>query len=158
MTASRFVAALLSLLILAGSAFAQSAVPVDAKRALSLVNSYRASNGLPPLDLNPSLGHAAATHSVRMAEKNKLAHSFGFGIRSKLPARLRKVGYDFGAAAENIGYGYSSLSSVMEGWKNSRGHRVNLLRKGVTEMGIAAALGRDGRPYWTLILAAPRRR
>ena len=70
-----------------------------------------------------------------------------------------RPGYDWGAAAENLGAGYSSLNDVIAGWKASAGHRTVLLNPNVTEMGIAAVAtppGSKHRNYWALIMASPQ--
>ena len=58
---------------------------------------------------------------------------------------------------ENIGAGYHTLAEAFTGWRDSPGHRDNMLKKGVTKMGIAAvyAPGSKYKVFWTLILAAP---
>ena len=59
------------------------------------------------------------------------------------------------AVAENIGTGYHNLDQAMAGWKNSAGHRKNLLNPDVTEIGIAVAYTPKGKfhDYWALVLA-----
>lgn len=37
---------------------------------------------------------------------------------------------------ENIAAGYSTPEAVVEGWKNSSGHRANLLNPNFTELGV----------------------
>ncbi len=98
---------------------------------------------------------AAATHARTMGERDRISHSVG----GRLPGRIAKAGYDWGAAAENLAAGYGSLDDAMAGWKNSAGHRKNLLNPNVTEIGVAAVAtppGSEHRTYWALILAAPR--
>jgi uncharacterized protein YkwD len=76
-----------------------------------------------------------------------------------LARRVQDSGYDWGATAENLGAGYANLDAAMVGWRNSAGHRKNLLNPRVTEIGIAAVATPPGskyRTYWALILAGPR--
>jgi uncharacterized protein YkwD len=40
----------------------------------------------------------------------------------------------------------------MNAWEGSSGHRENLLRPSVKEIGVAMAQSDTGRPYWTLVL------
>jgi uncharacterized protein YkwD len=97
---------------------------------------------------------AAATHARTMGQRDKISHSLG----GSLPKRVTAVGYDWGAAAENLGAGYPTLDAAVAGWKRSAGHRRNLLNPKVTEIGIAAVATPPGsryRTYWALILAAP---
>jgi Cysteine-rich secretory protein family len=39
-------------------------------------------------------------------------------------------------------------------WKQSSGHRTNLLRPNVSEVGVAMAKNKSGRAYWTLVVGA----
>jgi uncharacterized protein YkwD len=41
---------------------------------------------------------------------------------------------------------------VLAFWKQSSGHRTNLLRPNVTAIGVAMAKNQNGRAYWTLVL------
>ena len=90
-----------------------------------------------------------------MGERDKISHNIG----GSLPKRVAAAGYDWGAVAENLGAGYSSLGDVIAGWKASSGHRANLLNPLVTEIGIAAVAtppGSKHRNYWALVLATPQ--
>ena len=58
--------------------------------------------------------------------------------------RITAAGYSWNWCAENIAYGYTSVSSVMDGWMNSSGHRANILSTSARELG-AARVGN----YWT---------
>ena len=88
-----------------------------------------------------------------MAKRNKLDHD----VAGSLPKRIKTSGYDARLAVENIGAGYHTLAEAFSGWRDSPGHRDNMLKKGVTKMGIAAvyAPGSKYKVFWTLILAAP---
>jgi hypothetical protein len=129
-------------------------ISVDAGRAAGLISSYRAQNGLGRVRVNSKLIAAAADYARAMGTRDKISHSIG----GSLPKRIVAEGYDWGAAAENLGAGYGSLNDVIAGWKASAGHRKNLLNPNVTEMGIAAVAtppGSKHRNYWALIMAAP---
>jgi uncharacterized protein YkwD len=73
------------------------------------------------------------------------------------PERLRASGYDAKVAVENIGAGYHTLAEAFSGWRGSPPHRANMLRSGVTRMGIAAVYAPQSKykVFWALILAAP---
>jgi uncharacterized protein YkwD len=49
------------------------------------------------------------------------------------------------------------LAEAFSGWRDSPSHRANMLRSGVTRLGIAAvyAPGSKYKVFWALILAAP---
>ncbi|MBO0664492.1 CAP domain-containing protein [Jiella sp. MQZ9-1] len=128
-------------------------IPVDRQVALSSINAFRAAYGMPALHYNAVLEKAAERQARAMAARGKLSHD----VDGSLPGRIGYFGYDAKAAAENIGWNYRSTPAVIEGWKNSSGHRKNLLNPLVREAGFAAAVGPDGEPYWALILGAVSR-
>jgi uncharacterized protein YkwD len=137
-----------------GSRQAATPISVDVGRTANLVSAYRAANGLGPVRVESRLNDAAASHARLMGGRDKMSHSLG----GSLPKRIGAAGYDWGAAAENLGAGYANLDAAMAGWKQSAGHRRNLLNPNVTEIGVAAVATPPGskyRTYWTLILAAP---
>ena len=128
---------------------------VDAAAAEKLINDYRARNGLPGVRLDPVLMRIAQTQADAMAARDRMSHDLpGLG---GLKGRLEAGGYRAGAAAENLGAGYRSLGAAFAGWRGSPAHRDNLLRKGVTQLGIALAHTPRGRfkVYWAMIVAAP---
>ena len=130
-------------------------IQVDQGRAAAMVSEFRAANGLGPVGVDSRLSQAAGTQAVAMGRRDTLSHRVG----GSLARRVSAVGYDWGATAENIGAGYSSLDDVMAGWRASAGHRKNLLNPNVTEIGIAAVATPPGaakRSYWALVLAGPR--
>jgi Cysteine-rich secretory protein family len=129
-------------------------IHVDAGRAAGLISAYRAQNGLGPVGVDSRLISAAANYARAMGTRDKINHRIG----GSLPKRVTAAGYVWGAAAENLAAGYSSLDEAMRGWKASSGHRKNLLNPNVTEIGIAAVAtppGSKKRNYWALILASP---
>ncbi|SDI90270.1 CAP domain-containing protein [Lutimaribacter saemankumensis] len=150
--------AFMFLVAFSGAVLADCAVPRDAgaqaAQVLALVNAERRQRGLNALAQDDALAGAAGDHSCFMAESGRMSH-VGKGGR-KLAARLRGVGYGYRAAAENVAYGYRDAGRVVHGWMQSDGHRRNILMRGVTEAGAGLRIGRDGRPYWTLILGRPR--
>jgi hypothetical protein len=139
----------------AGSLQPVAPISVDAGRTASLVSAYRAQNGLGAVSIDSRLMQAAAEQARAMGERDRISH----GVDGSLRRRVDAAGYDWGAAAENLGAGYPDLSSAMAAWQGSAGHRQNLLNIYVTEIGVAAVATPGGsrhRTYWALILAAPR--
>lgn len=61
---------------------------------------------------------------------------------------------------ENIGAGYHTLAEAFSGWRDSPGHKANMLLRGATHMGIAAVYvpNTKYKVFWALILAAPDER
>jgi uncharacterized protein YkwD len=130
---------------------ASSAAEVDANAAASMISGYRRNNGLGQVILDPALMRAAAAQSQAMARNNKFEHSAGGEFRD----RIQSSGFNAGLAVENIGAGYHTLAEAFSGWRDSPPHRANMLKAGVTHMGIATAYAPDSKykVFWTLILA-----
>ncbi|WP_334176179.1 CAP domain-containing protein [Pseudoxanthobacter sp.] len=131
-------------------------VAIDAAAAAALVSGYRRRNGLNAVTLSPRLMQAAQAQALAMAQAGRMSHAFT--AADTLPRRLDRVGYDWGVSAENIGAGYTTLEAAFRGWVGSPHHNENLLRRGITEIGIAAASSPSRyRFFWALILSTPRR-
>jgi uncharacterized protein YkwD len=104
---------------------------------LAAVNAARASHGLRPLHVAPTLERAARAHSRDMLQHNYFAHS-DFGARM---AAFRVPGPTMG---ENLAWGtgrYGQAASVVQKWLASPEHRRNLLRPGYSRIGIGIARG-----------------
>lgn len=130
---------------------------VDVDTAVQMVSAYRRSHGLGPVTVDDKLMRIAAVHAKRMAASDRVDHVLpGEG---SFPARLTAGGYDASIAAENIGAGYDTLAEAFAGWQKSPHHRDNLLKPGITEIGIALSTAPDSKykTYWSLVLAAPYR-
>ena len=115
------------------------------QEVLNLVNSERGRAGLSPLRLHSQLMAAAQAHSNDMARHNFMSHTGSDG--SSPFDRMKRYGYNFRWAGENVASGYSSPQDVMRGWMNSSGHRANILNRNFRDIGIGYARG--NRPYWT---------
>ncbi|WP_161992786.1 CAP domain-containing protein [Aureimonas leprariae] len=121
--------------------------------ALKSVNAFRAANGLGALTTEPRLVEAAEAQSKAMAAKADMDHY----VDGPLPQRIKRYGYQFSTAAENIAMGQKDFDEAMVGWEKSAGHRRNLLDPKMTEAGFAAAKDKTtGRIYWTQIFGRPR--
>lgn len=93
----------------------------------AILNSYRASVGLPPVAYDPSL--------AAWASQNNAAQS------------RRGLGHHINPNCfQNCGWNYGNAWSVAQGWMNSPGHRQNMLSPSITRFGIAYGPG----PYWTM--------
>lgn len=121
-----------------------------ASRLLELTNSYRRKYGLNSIRLSGVLCEVARRHSADQAERRDMTHTGAHG--SSLRDRLVRGGYRFRSACENVAFGYMSEDHVFNGWRTSSGHRANLLKAGVEDMGAWVVEGRNGL-YWTQVLA-----
>ena len=126
---------------------------LDAAAAATMISQYRQNNGLGMVEVDPELMRLAESQSQAMADKNKLDHD----VRAPLAKRLNNAGYDATVAVENVSAGYHTLAEAFSGWRDSPPHRANMLKTGVTKIGIAASYAPNTKykDFWTMILAAP---
>lgn len=115
-------------------------------------NAYRAKAGLTPLVVNPELEAAADEQARDMAKRRKMGHKGGDG--SSPFDRMKRQGYTFRAAAENVAYGFDDVGEVMTGWMKSPGHRRNILGN-FSEIGVGRVIARDGASYWCVTFGTP---
>jgi uncharacterized protein YkwD len=125
--------------------------PLNKETALSEVNAFRAANGRAPLVLDDRLCRAAEAQSKAQAERSGIGHTGNDG--SKPMQRAARAGFNAKIASENVASGQKSFSDALNIWKDSPGHRTNLLRPNVSAIGVAMAKNSSGRAYWTLVLA-----
>ena len=134
---------------------AQPGAELDAAAAASMISGYRANNGLPTVTIDPELTRLAQAQAEVMAKRDKLDHGAG----KPFVERLKASGYDAKRAAENISAGYHTLAEAFSGWRDSPPHKANMLKNGVTKLGIAASYAPNTKykVFWTLILASTDR-
>jgi uncharacterized protein YkwD len=129
---------------------------VDPQAAASMISLYRQNNGLGGLAVDPELMKLAEQQSQAMASRNKLDHD----VKGPLAKRLNGSGYPATLAVENVSAGYHTLAEAFSGWRDSPPHKANMLKNGVTNLGIAAiyAPNTKYKVFWTLILASSEKR
>lgn len=132
---------------------ANASAQIDPQTAASMISGYRQNNGLGAVTVDPELMKAAQSQSQAMAARNKLDHD----VAGPLIKRIKATQFEPQLAVENISAGYHTLAEAFSGWRDSPPHRANMLKSGVTKMGIATAYAPDSKykVFWTLILAAP---
>ena len=162
----RALIAIIGLLLLAGCAadakipeqptmyvsMAQPGATLDPAAAATMISLYRQNNGLGAVVVDPGLMRLAEQQSQAMAARNKMDHD----VKAPLDKRLGASGYPATLAVENVSAGYHTLAEAFSGWRNSPPHRANMLKNGVTKLGIAASYAPNTKykVFWTLILAA----
>ena len=115
-------------------------------------NAERARRKLSPLVLDPELTAAAQAHADDMARRGKMAHRGGDG--SSPFDRMKRAGYSFQAAGENVAYGFDRVDAVMAGWMKSPGHRRNILGD-YTQLGVGRAIAPGDVSYWCVTFGTP---
>ena len=99
-----------------------------------VMNSVRATNGVPPLRIGRALTRAARSHSADMARRGYFDHG-------AFVQRLRRFGVRAPYVGENLAYGTRPLSAVavVQMWVASPPHRQNLLDRSFRRIGVGAA-------------------
>ena len=134
------------------ASMADAGARLDSQAAASMISLYRQNNGLGTVVVDPELMKLAESQSQAMASQNKLDHD----VKAPLARRLNASGYPATQAVENVSAGYHTLAEAFSGWRDSPPHRANMLKSGVTKLGIAAGFAPNTKykVFWTLILAA----
>lgn len=116
---------------------------------IEMTNAFRAQNGLGAVRSDLKLRTAAQRYGRYLIATDAFSHT----ADGKGPAqRAEAAGYAYCQVAENLALNIDSRGfaprdlarQVVEGWKNSPGHRRNLLAPLVTDIGVALAKA-DGR-------------
>lgn len=135
------------------SCTAQQAIPQQ--KSLSLVedvvketNQFRKSNRLAELIVKDELTKLAQKHSADMASGRVAFSHSGFEDRSQKAAKV--LTGTKGGFAENVAYGSSTAKEVLNGWKNSPGHKKNILGP-YKYIGVGIASDKKGTLYFTQI-------
>ncbi len=122
------------------------------RHLLKLVNDERLKYDAQPVQLDNKLSSCARRHNADLAFKQqRLSHVGNDGAH--LSQRLKKCGYDFRYASENVARGQKNPRHVVDSWMNSEGHKKNLLSRRVKKMGVHVGRGVDGRIYWSQLFA-----
>jgi uncharacterized protein YkwD len=113
-----------------------------------IVNRFRRSRGLHPLQLEQGLMRSAIWKAQHMA------HFFYFGhadpappVNRGVPQRLAACGFTSGGS-ENIAYGYETARDVVRAWLRSPGHRRNIVSTTWRYLGVGVAVSHRGGTFW----------
>lgn len=130
------------------AAACEAPVGVDVLRqqVIAWINSERQAQGLSTLRESATLERSATGHACDMATRGFFGHEGPGG--PDLKQRMRKVGYRYRAANENIAKtSSSSVDQVASLWRNSAGHMANVLSPTVREVGVGI-VAQGGKIYW----------
>ncbi|MEI6280577.1 MAG: CAP domain-containing protein [bacterium] len=105
----------------------------------NLTNTERESQSLNTLAVNQFLNKAAELKAQDMATNGYFAHTSPDG---KNPWYwLKKVGYKYQYAGENLAINFVDSRDVADAWMQSPTHRANIVKGNYTEMGTGIATG-----------------
>jgi uncharacterized protein YkwD len=141
-----FIFSIVFLLLFSSFASSKQELTED---VLKYTNQFRKSKGLPVLEMRNELNAIARNHSEDMASGRK---SFGHGGYNQRELKVMKIIKPFGGMAENVAYGARTGKEAFEIWKNSSGHRKNMLGN-YKYIGIGTARNKQGVIYYTQIFA-----
>ena len=113
-------------------------------KIVTLINNYRVSKGLNPLEIINHISYKSEEHNIYMIDNNVVNHDY-FQQRAD---NLKKV-LDAESVGENIAYNYQTAESVMTAWLNSPSHRENI-EGDYTHMGVSVTVDEaTGKKYYT---------
>jgi uncharacterized protein YkwD len=146
--------ALLGLLLAGTAVGCESPAGLAGLRAelLDLTNSERVSAGLVALTRDPRLEAAAQTQACRTAARDRVSHRGSWF--AGLGRRLRREGYRYAVAVENLAAGQRTAVEVHRAWMTSAGHRVNTLDPRTRDVGYGIARADNGWLHWSMVAAA----
>jgi uncharacterized protein YkwD len=113
--------------------------------AMNIINKYRESVGLLPLQQINHVSFKSEEHDDYMINNNVVNHN-NFVERSEniiSVLRAKRVG-------ENVAYNYNTPQSAVTAWLNSPSHKENIVGD-YTHFGIAIKTNAQGKKYYTNI-------
>lgn len=114
---------------------------------MKLINEYRVSVGLNPLEKINHISYKSEEHDYYMIDKKVPSHD-GFVERSNNIMNL----LDATTVGENVAYNYISAQGAVTAWLNSPAHKKNI-EGNYTHFGISIRQNADGKKYYTNIFA-----
>ncbi|HEX5430237.1 MAG TPA: CAP domain-containing protein [Patescibacteria group bacterium] len=127
--------------ILLSTGLARPFSSLSMNQIMSMVNADRVSQGLPRLDLDPTLNLAALAKADDMITNHYFAHTSPDGVAPWY--WIKNVGYNYSYAGENLALGFQDASDLMNSWMNSPDHRANILSPNYQDMGLAVIQSSD---------------
>lgn len=119
------------------TAGAEASTDRSAAQFMSLINAYRASNGVAPLAVNSTLAASAQSWAGYMSSQQQLSHDPNLGGAVSGWTRI----------GENVGMG-PTVSMIWDSFLASAPHRANLLNPEFTHYGIGFVTDSHGA-LWT---------
>ena len=124
---------------------------------LTLINNYRAQNGLGALQTSVNLNRAASWLAKDMADQNYFSHTDS--LNRSLGTRLSQCDDSYSSAGENIAAGTvtDTAQEAFDLWKNSPSHDDNMKDARWKQIGIARYYNANStyKWYWVTDFHAP---
>lgn len=113
---------------------------ITQQNLVNLINQARGDNNLPPITFDSKLNEAANFKINDMLTNNYFEHTSPIGITPWF--WLKKTGYDYAFAGENLAIDFFQTEDVFAAWMQSPAHRANILNPNFNEIGLAVKNGR----------------
>ena len=127
---------------------------VSASSVITLMNNYRAQNGIAACSTDSVLMTAAQERARELADNEMFAHSRPDG--SKWQTVLGDNLSLYVRVGENLGRGQSSATSAIYAWQHSTTHNALLLNSNMNSVGVGVAKSASGQYYFVLIAGQKR--
>jgi uncharacterized protein YkwD len=123
-------------------------MPAIAGDYASQISAFRRAHGLSAVRADSKLSAVALKQAQAMAASGTISHTAAGSFSSRV-AGLRKS-----RAAENIVAGFLSFAETLKQWKESAGHRANLLMPGAKKVGVASVANARSpyRMFWAMVI------
>jgi hypothetical protein len=131
------ILALFFVLTVASDAKAET---ITEKSVISLVNDDRSARGIPTLNENSELSHAAMEKAMDMVANNYFDHNSPSGLTPWY--WIEKSNYNFRFAGENLAINFDDNTQQENAWMDSPSHRKNILNPKYHEIGVAVLKGK----------------
>jgi uncharacterized protein YkwD len=133
----------------------QPAIPEVVRSIVEQTNAFRKEHGRKPVQPIEELTKAAETFAQYMAQTGRYGHTADGQNPAK---RVKQAGYTYCIVRENIAYafrtqGFSTkelADQFVNGWKQSPGHRRNMLARWITGTGVAVAKSKQTDTYFAV--------
>lgn len=125
---------------------ANTGLPSYAVEMAQRVNEQRNGAGVASLGLSPELCAVAQQRAQELV--TSFSHTRPDGRSGVTALSDNGIGYRY--YGENIAYGYNSVSSALNGWLNSTGHRANIFSGNYQYLGVGM-VQQNGTCYWVQI-------
>ena len=127
--------------------------PYTAQEIISLTNSYRVERGLKPLTTNNMLMKAALERARDMAVTGSFSHKVATTTPNFGPGTfVRNQGYYGYPMGENLAVNFDNIDKLIDAWKKSPSHNIQLTMPEYEDTGIGVAPGvRDGKQVYYVV-------
>lgn len=115
------------------ASFAQSGMSSEEIEMFKATNQQRLVQGLGPLEVSSTCVRAAQEHAFDMVRRGYFSHD---SPNESFSQRMNRYGLLGTYVGENIARGSEDVSTILNMWMNSSGHRANILNAQYRSLGI----------------------